>query len=212
MEEIKNIGYQVIEFVKDVSDEYSDEIECVSKTFKISKTLYDFKDLPSKLFASKLKRFLMGVSQIPYKEREKYINKFGKIFEDNMERLLNIINKVDSNKKIQYLNNLFKALVFEEIDMSTFFRMSNVVENSLSEDLNYLKNLDHSDYEKKVDVVSIQEFLPLAKSLYLIEKNGPKNEPTWNMIKDMEITYQYKYTDFGNKFYQYALGGDEIGD
>lgn len=58
---------------------------------------------------------------------------------DNPARLLFCIDKVETKQKIHYLINATRCLLTDFIDLSTYFRICNIISQALEEDLVFLK-------------------------------------------------------------------------
>lgn len=135
IEIVKEIFYDVINL--DVVDVGIDIASTSSKVIKLIKT---FADLPSQLYCKKLIRFLNGIKTIPYNKRKKFIGTFENELNNNYERILNVINNIDDEKKCDYIANAFKALVNEKIDFNIFLRLCNCIEKLISEDILFIQN------------------------------------------------------------------------
>lgn len=98
----------------------------------------DIKDFPSKLLCRKIEKFLEGAISIEGEYREKFIIKFKKEIQNNTVRILNIIDKVEDESKVDYINNIFESLVKEEIDFNMFFRLCKCIEFCIKEDIETL--------------------------------------------------------------------------
>ena len=160
-------------------------------------------DFLTKSFEKKIIKFLNGISTIPVENREKFISKVEYTFTTHSERLLTIINKIDDNKKIEYIVNLFKALVNEKIDFSLFFRLCNCIEISLSEDLLYIK--------EEIDNKEIFENLQLQ---FLEKNNLVKKLTSTPMVSKIELSqgnifFKYNFTDFARLLDKYALSYED---
>jgi hypothetical protein len=166
----------------------------ISTAISILKTA---KDLPSKLFWSKLKSFLSGASDIPAEKRQKYITKIGKRQNDkDIERIFNIINSISEKEKMPYLVNLYKHLLNEDIDRKQFFIMSNVLQDSIYEDLQYLK-----EHINDSESFQLDENTCRFVSLNIINR---LNETTWEAVGNPS-KIKYIYDDFAKSLCQYAF-------
>ena len=74
-------------------------------------------------------------------DKQKLIEKLSDIKnnDENEKRFLDLISKVDTDKKLVYILNATKALLNDEINLSIYFRICHVVINTLEEDLKFLK-------------------------------------------------------------------------
>lgn len=59
--------------------------------------------------------------------------------EENSFRLIEYIDRVETQKKIQYLVNATRCLLADFIDIATYFRICHAVTYTLDEDLQFLK-------------------------------------------------------------------------
>lgn len=68
---------------------------------------------------------------------------------DNAYRLIQIIDRVETERKINYLINASRCLAKDLIDRTTYFRICYTIINSLEEDLIFLKDhiLENSEFE-----------------------------------------------------------------
>lgn len=93
------------------------------------------------LFWTKLEAFLNGVylnSDDCGKLRAK-LTECGKKG-DNSYRLVECIDRVETQQKIDYLINATRCLLTDLIDLSTYFRICHAVTHTLEEDLCFLRN------------------------------------------------------------------------
>lgn len=161
--------------------------EALGELNKFKKIFEKTKDIPSNLFYKKLEGFLKGISKIDKKKREKFFNDFEEELSKDSERILNLINKVDNGKKIDYIVILFIRLVNEEIDFNMFFRLTNVIERCHFEDLEVFLNETYylrATKTRKLDLL-IDDFLNLG------------------LIYDKRYKDLFKETDLGqNRFSQ----------
>lgn len=190
----KDFTKELLEDGDEIISISSEVIGDVSKAVNVLKTV---KDLPSKLFWSKLKSFLSGVSDIPLEKRQKYITKMGKRQNDkDIERMFNIINSISEKEKMPYLINLYKHLLNEDINRKQFFIMSNVIQDSIYEDLQYLK--EHINDE---DSFEIDENTCRFASLNIINQ---VNETTWDAVEN-HSKVKYAYSDFAKSLCCYIF-------
>lgn len=115
-------------------------ISTIEGAINVLKLVQKISSIPSKLFFAKVERYIRGATVIPVKKRERYIKNIGKekYNKDNI-RILCIINHIEEMKKIDMMVKLFAAKVNEEIDNSKYFRLVNLVERTLYDDLIYMK-------------------------------------------------------------------------
>lgn len=105
--------------------------------------------ISDRIFIKKLNNFLFSIRDI---EREKIDDFYEKIntnenYKQNVgEKLIELIDRIDSEAKPQIIGNLFKAVLLQKIDYEYFLRLSNIVENSFYYDLTYLREYDRNGY------------------------------------------------------------------
>lgn len=94
-------------------------------------------------FLNKLLSFFNSIKDIPLDERNRFMDKYfyGKE-EEFGARLTLTIERYDDIKKPKILANLFKAMCYEEINPSLYFRLSSIVETCFIDDLIFLKDFD----------------------------------------------------------------------
>lgn len=208
--EVNELKDGIIEYIAKHSDEIQSVCSDVGDSFKIIQIVNKVKDIPSKLFASKLTKFLNGINDISLLQRQTFIEKFGKEFESKSERLLNIINKIDDDKKIDYLVNIFKALVNEKIDLDLFFRFSHCVEQCVSEDLRFLVEQNITDENSRIEYCNNYTILNL-NTLGIIKKTGLTSSVTLSELDILNIPadrYQYNVSEFGLRLRNCILLGE----
>lgn len=78
---------------------------------------------------------------LSYDDKQKLIEKLSDIKNnyENEKRFLDLISKVDTDKKLVYILNATNALLNDKITLSIYFRICHVVINTLEEDLQFLK-------------------------------------------------------------------------
>lgn len=75
---------------------------------------------------------------------------------ENAFRLIEYIDRVETQKKIQYLVNATRCLLADFIDIATYFRICHAATYTLDEDLQFLKthieksNLSYDTYEQRL--------------------------------------------------------------
>ena len=94
----------------------------------------------------KLYKFLFQLKGVDLKDRlEKIreINNSGKYASSVGGKLLEILDKVDSDNKPEIIGKLFRGVLMGQINYSTFLRVSHIVKNTFLEDIMWIK--DNSD-------------------------------------------------------------------
>lgn len=133
--DIRNITFtDILDVLKDL-DEMELFFEEISKYVSIYTNI---KDIPSRIFCAKISKFIEGTKSISKESRERFICKFKNEMEKNASRILSIIDKVEDESKVDYINNIFESLVKEEIDFNMFFRLCKCIESCIKEDIETL--------------------------------------------------------------------------
>lgn len=109
-------------------------IKTVNSVFKIGKSIN------TAFFYKKLITFLVNMNDIGIEERERFIERYVKDDKDFSEKLLYVIDKLDENKKSEYLAKIFKCYGKGSIDYSTFRRFCIILTNIYIEDIKFLQN------------------------------------------------------------------------
>ena len=94
-----------------------------------------------RLFWSKLEQYLNGV----FVTEDDRANLRAKLVEngssaENSKRLLECIDRAETNQKIHYLINATRCLLVNFIDRTTFFRICRAITNTIDEDLLFMRN------------------------------------------------------------------------
>lgn len=110
------------------------------------------------IFWSKMRAFLNGV-YLTEEDCSKLRNRLTKDGEkqDNALRLVEIIDKTETMKKVQYLINASRCVLEEHIDRETYFRICHALTHTLEEDLDYLRQ--HINENQLTYCVSVQGLL-----------------------------------------------------
>lgn len=106
--------------------------------------------LNEKIFWGKFTQFLNGVDTSE-EDRARFCAKLTKDGEkgDNPYRLIEAINRCDTQRKISYLISASRCLAADFIDLSTYFRIVHTVMGCLQEDLEFvIENIpEHGQFE-----------------------------------------------------------------
>jgi len=105
--------------------------------FTLIKSPFFFRE---QLFWTKMEAFLNGV-YLNEADKEKLrakLNKNGKE-RDNACRLIECIDRAETQQKIRYLINATRCLLADSIDLQTYFRICHAIKNTLEEDLQFLR-------------------------------------------------------------------------
>ena len=98
--------------------------ESISETITLFKAIRNIASIPSQLFLHKFEHYCKGLGNIPKEKREKYIQMLGKEkFNREGVFVLNIINRIEENDKIDFLLRLLESKLDGEIDDTTYRRL-----------------------------------------------------------------------------------------
>ena len=127
-------------------------------------------------------------------DKQKLIEKLSDVKnnDENEKRFLDLISKVDTDKKLVYILNATKALLNDEITLSIYFRICHVVINTLEEDLNFLK-----DHIKEIEITYSIEISGLMTTGLAYASSMKENE-----------LMNYSFTPLAKVVNDYALVGD----
>ncbi len=115
-----------------------DPISAGKLMLAIAKSPFFFRE---QLFWTKIEAFLNGV-YLDSDDCAKLCAKLTKCGEegDNPCRLVECIDRAETQRKIRYLINATRCLLTDFIDLSTYFRICHAVTHTLEEDLLFLRN------------------------------------------------------------------------
>ena len=137
--------------------------ESISETITLFKAIRNIASIPSQLFLHKFEHYCKGLGNIPKEKREKYIQMLGKEkFNREGGFVLNIINRIEENDKIDFLLRLLESKLDGEIDDTTYRRLMVLVDRTLYSDLLYLK--DHVT-KRPIEIGEREEFGLVASGL-----------------------------------------------
>lgn len=114
---------------------------------------------------------------------------------DSAYRLIQIIDRAETDRKINYLINVSKCLARDLIGRPSYFRICHTIVNSLEEDLIFLKNhiLENCEYE-------------YGDSIQGLMNNGL----IYQSVIDANGNDRYKFTLLAKVVDRYALSYDNI--
>lgn len=106
--------------------------------YTLAKTPFFLRD---KLLWSKLEQYLNGV-YVSEEDRAKLRAKLTEdgSSEENSKRLLECIDRAETNQKIQYLINATRSFLTDFIDRTTFFRICRAITGTIDEDLLFVRD------------------------------------------------------------------------
>lgn len=106
--------------------------------------------LQEKIFWNKFELFLNGID-VSANDRAKFCAKLTEDGEkgENPYRLIEAINRCDTQRKITFLISASRCLSADFIDISTYFRIVHTITGCLLEDLEFVINniLEHGDFD-----------------------------------------------------------------
>jgi hypothetical protein len=137
-EELKNISEDIIEDTLDTFNYGTlKDIPIVNYVVDSIGVISSIRD---KIFFKKLIYFLYNCKDIDFEKRVKFMEKnFKDDGKEFGEKIILIIDRLNDINKSVLMANLFRALIYEDIQQEQFFRLCNVISNCYIEDLIYLK-------------------------------------------------------------------------
>lgn len=127
-------------------------------------------------------------------DKSKLIGKLANEKQDVGRKIIDLIGKIDTDKKLVYIINATKAWIKDSIDRPQYFRICHVIFASLDEDLQFL-----SEYIYDIDNIP-----------YSIEINGLQTTGlACNNATDKEWYPLYVFTPLSRVVNEYAIKGAE---
>lgn len=149
MESIVSNIVTILENCKSIGDSLGLPMDAVSIVFdetldgiSFFKAVKAVASIPDQLFFNKVERFLVGLDSVDDEHRRSFFAKNEKKLIENFETTLNLINKVEDRRKVDYLSKLFSAFIEESIGYNEYLRLAGLVANTPSTDLQSLCSLD----------------------------------------------------------------------
>lgn len=166
------------------------------------KTAISFRDA---FFWEKFKRLLKG-GDLNEEDRAKF---YGKLEDENKEkkrenarRIIQIIDSAETEKKMDFIVNATFSFVYSYIDKTTYFRICNVINDTLQEDLEFLQR----NYTEEGGLRYGDEVQGLIRQ-GLMEKMGPQ----WHEIgEEIDFPDSYKFTALAKYVDKYALSNSDF--
>lgn len=144
--------------------------------------------LREQIFWTKMEAFLNGTylnEDDCDKLREKITDNSER--QDNTLRLLECIDRAETQQKIQYIINATRYLLMDFIDRPMYFRICHALTYSLEEDLEFLsEHIEEKDLSYSVEVQGL-----LATGLMYQSVIDAKNEQKYSFTPLAEIVDQY---------------------
>ncbi len=147
------------------------------------------------LFWAKIEAFINGVF-LSEEDRSNLRAKLTKCGEenDNPFRLIEYIDRAETNKKIRYLINATRCLLSDYIELSDFFRICHAVTHTLEEDLLFMaQHIEESNLPYNFCVQGLLTTGLMYQSI--IDSNGNQ---------------KYSFTPIANQVDRYAVSFDNI--
>lgn len=178
MTEANDLAGQVInsEIVQDGAEVISQLSEAVSGAIKSLKAVKKIASIPTALFMRKFERYCKGLTEIPLNKRQKYMKLLGKEkFNKESVFVLNVINRIEENEKIELFLRLLSAKMEGILDDNEYHRLMILTDRTLYSDLLYLKDNITND---PIKLSSDEDYGLIASGLLVIAGN--------NWVEDMD--------------------------
>lgn len=189
----EEIQEETLDFLADsVAALVGDPVAAGKIMFSLLKSPFLFQE---KIFWMKFELFLNGID-ITEEERLKFCAKLtcDGTKKENPYRLVEVINRCDTQRKIEYLISASRCLGAGFIDLNTYFRIVHTVMNCLQEDLEFvIENIDkHTEY----DYSNIIQGLLNCGLMYqsVIDCNGD-DKYAFTPFADTLDRFSLRYTD-----------------
>ena len=177
-------------------------ISSIVSLYKIGHTLKE------RWYVKKLIVFLDGIRKgiADESERQQYLGRIAKnkkVFQKELEYVLMLLDRINSEIKVQYITKLYLAFIKGVIDWAQFLHFSEVVDRILSGDAEFLRNnsLEDTNRDKLADCAMLRlQGLGLVKPVFkagAYDING-------NVIATMNQD-KYDLTAFGRLFAKVVL-------
>lgn len=171
MTEANDLAGQVInsEIVQDGAEVISQLSEAVSGAIKSLKAVKKIASIPTALFMRKFERYCKGLTEIPLNKRQKYMKLLGKEkFNKESVFVLNVINRIEENEKIELFLRLLSAKMEGILDDNEYHRLMILTDRTLYSDLLYLKDNITND---PIKLSSDEDYGLIASGLLVIAGN-----------------------------------------
>lgn len=128
--------------IRDIFDDFPwDEVqEATEDTLKVYQAIKFIVSIPTKLYMRKYKQFCLGLHTIEKEDYDEYSRRIGK---EKVKKetyiILEIIERIEEDEKIEYINKIFKARVDNKINAIEYRRLLVYVSRTLYADLLYMK-------------------------------------------------------------------------
>jgi hypothetical protein len=118
-------------------------VNTISSVYKLKNAVSDA------IFLKKIIAFLKQIHTIPTEKTLKEIEKINnsKKYANNVgEKIIEILERIDSEKKPEIIGKLFKHFLSGQYDYEMFLRLSHIVERVFYYDLLQIQNYDENNY------------------------------------------------------------------
>lgn len=114
--------------------------EAVSEPVKILKAVKKVAGIPTALYMKKFERYCKGLTEIPPEKRQKYMKLLSKEkFNKESVFVLNVINRIEENEKIDFFVKILNAKMDGIIDDNEYHRLMILTDRTMYSDLLYMK-------------------------------------------------------------------------
>lgn len=191
-ENVKEIGVITLEEVANCL------WEDVPYIVKIGKNLISLPHLiHQEIFWNKFTKFVKGIKSDPF-FAAKFATKIANA-EDRAEyakRIITILEKIEEEQKVDYIINATRALCWDQIDRSVYFRICRTIENVYIDDLNFvLKNYDDKEhFSEDMTVAELTSHGLMRQEIF----DGGTADPNY-------VAKTHVFTELGKLVYDNAL-------
>lgn len=191
-ENVKEIGVITLEEVANCL------WEDVPYIVKIGKNLISLPHLiHQEIFWNKFTKFVKGIKSDP-SFAAKFATKIANA-EDRAEyakRIITILEKIEEEQKVDYIINATRALCWDQIDRSVYFRICRSIENVYIDDLNFvLKNYDDKEhFSEDMTVAELTSHGLMRQEIF----DGGTADPNY-------VAKTHVFTELGKLVYDNAL-------
>lgn len=203
---------EITEITKDLTEVAIDQMlqDGIFKDLPFIGTLYNIYNLSQNIsnafFTKKILKFYLEVNDIPEKKRTEFIEKIESEEETQKvgEKILIIINRFDDLDKATILGKLFKLTITGEIEMSTFTRLSHIIDKVYLQDLKELKN----NYVENLDLDTKHNLSQVGILNQSIKDNREHEEYAFKNTGRREFyppKFEYKISDYGEILKKHTL-------
>ena len=145
------------------------------------------------IFWTKLSMFLDGVN-LSDDDRATFRAKLSEngTMQENAERLIILIDRTDTKKKIRYFINATRCLLADFITSSEYFRICDLITSTLYEDLEFLgKNISSKEFEYSYFVQGLLNLGLMCQSV--IDSNTGNHKYSFTALAELVDEYAVSY-------------------